>query len=209
MQVVENFGTTAADLGRELKVAAETTFFDSVEVDGTTVICKKNGTAVFSILYYQNTVYYNWPDGTNNVCKRAVISTDFVYKIAYSDNAVYLTTAQSAGSCVIIAKDTAGDLVFITNISQNMVAPFVSGANNIVVYRENGDTFSRMYYLNDDATNKKSFFVPLLVDDDLFVDDVYVGLIRPFPENTENIEFTIGSIGYVGFGGTSLIVKTT
>ena len=210
MQVI-TVGSTAQDLCTKLASVAVPGFFDSVEMaDGstTTVECKKNGVVVFEIEIY-GTVNCTFPNGSSYTFYRYQSYSDYINAIVVMDKAIVLRNAYGNGAFVMIAKDTNGDLVFSTHTDGSRVDPFASGAiaQAVLIVKENGGTATRSYYTNNDDTNKKAYFVPLFVNDDVFVDGVYVGLVRPYPNEPGYMPFTIGSTEYVGFGGTSLIVK--
>jgi hypothetical protein len=212
MQVIA-VGSTAQDLCTKLASVAVPGFFDSVEMaegSTTTVECKKNDVVVFEI-FISGTASCTFPDGNSCRFYRQQTYSDYINAIVVMDKAIVLRNAYGNGAFVMIAKDTNGDLAFSAHTDGSIVNPYASGAiaQSVVIFKENGDTVTRFYYTNNDDTNKKAYFVPLFVNDDVFVDGVYVGLVRPYPNEPGYITFTIGSTGYVGFGGTFLITEST
>lgn len=209
MQVI-TVGSTAQDLCTKLASVAEHGFFDSVEMaDGssTVVECKKNGTALFKI-EINAVVTCTFPNGASYPFPRSTINPDYIDLIVTTSKAIYIKNYLGNGTCVVIAKDADGDLAVITCIYNNQILGLNGDTKSvpISIFKENGSVIVRMYSLNNDNSTKKSFFIPLIVEDDLFVDGVYIALIRPYPNEPGYISFTIGSTEYVGFGGTSLIV---
>jgi len=210
MQVI-TVGSTAQDLCTKLASVAVPGFFDSVEMaDGstTTVVCKKNDVVVFEIEIY-GIVNCTFPNGSSYAFYRYQSYSDYINAIVVMDKAIVLRDVYGNGAFVMIAKDTNGDLAFSTHTDGDAIYPLISAASaqSVVIFKENGGTATRSYYTNNDDTNKKAYFVPLFVNDDVFIDGVYVGLVRPYPNEPGYMPFTIGSTEYVGFGGTSLIVK--
>lgn len=210
MQVIA-VGSTAQDLCTKLASVAVPGFFDSVEMaDGstTTVECKKNDVVVFKI-EINGIVTCTFPNGSSYYFYRIQSYSDYINAIVVIDKAIYLRNFNGNGAFVMIAKDTNGDLALFTNTNGSYIYPFSSSATSqpVVIFKENGGTAIRSYYTNNDDTNKKAYFVPLFVNGDVFVDGVYVGLVRPYPNEPGYMSFTIGSTEYVGFGGTTFIVK--
>ena len=202
-------GSTAQDLCDKLAAAAVPGFFDAVEMatgSSTVVECKKNGTALFKI-EVNSVVTCTFPNNASYPFPRSTITTDYVELIVITDKAIYMKNYLGNGACVVIAKDTDGSIVAMTCIYNNAILGLNGDTKSvpISIFEENGGVIVRMYSLNNDDLTKKSFFIPLLVEDDLFIDGVYIALIRPYPYDQGYVPFTIGTSEYVGFGGTSLI----
>lgn len=210
MQVI-TVGNTAQDLCTKLASVAVPGFFDSVEMASgstTMVECKKNDVVVFKISFV-GTVDCIFPNGAGYTMYRYQSYSDYINALVVTDKVLYLRNVYGTGAHVMIAKDTDGDLAFVTSLSGSTIYPFSSGTVNqsVSIFKEDGSVMTRSYFTNNDDTNKKAYFVPLFVNDDVFVDGVYVGLVRPYPNEPGYMPFTIGSTEYVGFGGTSLIAE--
>lgn len=212
MQVIP-VSNTAQDLCDKLASVAETNFFDTVEMmegSSTTVECKKNGTTIFKI-EINGVVTCTFPNGASYPFPRSTSSHDYIDLIVATNKAIYMKNYLGNGAFVVIAKDKDGDLAAVTCVYNGNIVG-INGdpkTSPISIFKENGSVIVRNYALNNDNSTKKSFFIPLLVEDDLFIDGVYIALIRPYPYEPGYIPFTIGSTGYVGFGGTSLITEST
>ena len=208
MQVIP-VSNTAQDLCDQLASVAETNFFDTVEMmegSTTTVECKKNGTTIFKIAN-GNVVTCTFPNGESHQFAKAESGLDYIDLIVITNKAIYMKNHLGNGTFVVIAKDADGDLAITTCVYNNAIVG-INGdpkTSPISIFKENGSVIVRNYALNNDNSNKKSFFIPLLVEDDLFIDGVYIALIRPYPYDQGYVPFTIGTSEYVGFGGTSLI----
>lgn len=212
MQVIP-VSNSAQDLCDKLASVAETNFFDTVEMMGgrsTTVECKKNGTTIFKI-EISGTVICTFPNGVSYSFPRSTSNFDYIDLIVVTNKAIYMKNYLGNGAFIVIAKDADGDLAVITSINNNTIRGLNGdiGTVPISIFKENGSVIVRNYALNNDNSTKKSFFIPLLVEDDLFIDGVYISLIRPYPYESGYIPFIIGGTGYVGFGGTSLITEST
>ena len=210
MQVI-TVGNTAQDLCDKLASAAETTFFDSVEMasgSSSIVECKKNGVTVMKI-ELNGTVNVAFPDGVYNQFTRSQSYVDYIDLIVVTSKAIYFRNYYGNGASVIISKDINGDLTFVTCVYNNVIVSINGTAKTspISVYKENANVITRNYAFNNDNTTKKSYFIPTFVNDAEFVDGVYVSLVRPYPDEPGYMPFTIGSAQYVGFDGTSFIVK--
>lgn len=210
MQVI-TVGSTAQDLCTKLASVAVQGFFDSVELatgSSTVVECKKNGTLIFKI-EVNSVVTCTFPNGASYPLPRSTSSNDYIDLLVITNKAIYMKNYLGNGAFVVIAKDTDGDLAVITCVYNGNIVN-INGdpkTSPISIFKESGSAIVRNYALNNDDSTKKSFFIPLLVEDDLFVDGVYIALIRPYPYEPGYIPFTIGRTEYVGFGGTSLIAE--
>lgn len=210
MQVI-SVGSTAQDLCTKLASVAVPGFFDSVEMaSGSTAMveCKKNGVVVFKV-YYDGYVNYIFQNGTTYPAQRLQSYSDYINTLVVMDKAIVLRNVYGYSAFVMITKDTNGALAFLTHIVGGYIYSLASDAisQSVVIFKENGGTATRSYFTNNDDTNKKAYFVPLFVNDDVFVDGVYVGLVRPYPNEPGYMQLTIGNTQYVGFGGTTFIVK--
>lgn len=210
MQVIA-VGSTAQDLCTKLASVAEQGFFDSVEMatgSSITVECKKNGTALFKI-EINGVVTCIFPNGARYPFPRSTSSNDYIDLIVATNKAIYMKNYLGNGAFVVIAKDKDGDLAVVTCVYNGNIVGIDGDPKTspISIFKESGSVIVRNYALNNDNSTKKSFFIPLLVEDDSFVDGVYIALIRPYPYEPGYMPFTIGSTEYVGFGGTSLIAE--
>ncbi len=208
MQVI-SVSNSVQELCEKLTTVAVLNFFDSIEVSSETMSCIKDGNTVFRYVKSGGIVYCkffnNEPECT---LYRSVTQNDCVSLIVATEKSIYLRNWLGNGTGILIAKDTEGNLIFVSKktAGQSQLSPFTAGDNSVIIFREGGNT-ERIYYMNDDEALKKSYFVPLLVDGGVFADDVYLGLVRPYPSDTAYIDFTLNNTEYVGFSGTSLIVK--
>jgi hypothetical protein len=210
MQVI-TVGSTAQDLCTKLASVAVPGFFDSVEMaDGSSTVaeCKKNGTALFKI-EINAVVTCTFPNGASYPFPRSEINSDYIDLIVATSKAIYIKNHLGNGTCVVISKDTDGSIAIMTCIYSGAILGLNGDTKSvpISIFKEDGSVIVRMYSLNNDNLTKKSFFIPLIVEDDLFIDGVYIALIRPYPFEPGYMPFTIGSTEYVGFGGTSLIAE--
>lgn len=202
---------TAQALRDELASYAVPDFFDAVEMatgSSTVVECKKNGTALVKI-EINGVTTCTFPNGASYPFPRSTSSSDYIDLLVITSKAIYMKNYLGNGAFVVIAKDADGDLAVVTCVYNGSLAN-LSGdpkTSPISIFEENGSVIVRNYALNNDDSAKKSYFIPLLVEGDLFVDGVYIALIRPYPYEPGYMPFTIGSTEYVGFGGTSIIVK--
>ena len=204
-------GSTAQDLCDKLAAAAVPGFFDAVEMatgSTTTVDCKKNGTTVLTI-EVNGVVTCTFPNSVSYPFPRSTSRHDYIDLLVITNKAIYMKNYFGNGAFVVIAKDTDGDLAITTCVYNGNIVN-INGdpkTSPISIFKENGSVIVRNYALNNDESTKKSFFIPLLVEDDLFIDGVYIALIRPYPYEPGYVPFTIGTSEYVGFGGTSLIAE--
>ena len=211
MQVIP-VSNTAQDLCDKLASVAETNFFDTVEMmegSSTTVECKKNGTALLKI-EINTVVTCTFPNGASYPFPRSTTySNDHIDLIVATNKAIYMKNYLGNGAFVVIAKDADGDLAVITVVYNGSIIGIDGDPKTspIRIFKESGSDIVRNYALNNDNSTKKSFFIPLLVEDDLFIDGVYIALIRPYPYEPGYMPFTIGNSEYVGFCGTSLIAE--
>lgn len=216
MQVI-TVGSTAQDLCTKLASVAVPGFFDSVEMaEGSTkeVECKIGGNLAmsFNIIGTYDRLNVTLYDSSGN-------TTSFQYAVNYSMIGTIIVTSKSitlieASSNIplIIAKDTDGNVTAIYCYSSgtaSITTPSSSAATNFVrAFGIRGArAFEMMYYSNNDASTKKMYCVPILAAGDTFIDGVYIGLVRPYPNEPGYMPFTIGSTEYVGFGGTTFVVK--
>lgn len=210
MQVI-TVGSTAQDLCTVLASVAVPGFFDSVEMEtgsSKVVECKKNGTTIIKI-EINGIVNCTFPNGASYSFPRSTSTHDYIDLLVITNKAIYMKNCLGNGAFVVIAKDTDGDLAVITCVYNGNIV-YIGGdpkTSPISIFKESGSVIVRNYALNNENSTKKSFFIPLLVEDDLFVDEVYIALIRPYPYEPGYMPFSIGSTEYVGFGGTSIIVK--
>lgn len=211
MQVI-TVGSTAQDLCDKLASAAETTFFDSVEMaSGSTTIveCKKNGVTVMGINVSGSTVSVAFTDGVYHPFTRSQTQPDYIDLIVVTNKAIYFRNYYGNGASVIISKDINGDLAFVTCVYSNVIVAINGTAKTspISIYKENANVITRNYAFNNDNTTRKSYFIPTFVNDAEFVDGVYMSIVRPYPDEPGYMQFTIGSAQYVGFDGTSFVVQ--
>ena len=207
MQVIA-VGNTTQDLCDKLASVAVPRYFDSVEMQSSDVVCKV-GTDVavrFGISngYFSITLYFS-----NHSTTQPALRTGYFDQIVVTTKAIVLLGSVSKEP-FIIAMDTSGGLAACCHADSDgfIRNPYTANGCEIRTYHILGDGEARRsYYTNNDTTNRTSYFVPLFMNGDTFVDGVYVGLVRPYPNEPGYMPFTIGSTEYVGFGGTSLIVK--
>lgn len=112
----------------------------------------------------------------------------------------------------IISRDTYGNAIAICHCDSDgfIRNPHNQSSIGLRTYSILGDSNGRRYYYaNDDTTNRKSYFIPILIDDDRFSDDVYVSVVRPYPDEQGWVSLTINSVGYIGVGGTTFIIEST
>lgn len=210
-------GSTAQDLCDKLAAAAMPGFFDSVEMEEgstTSVLCKIDGNVVLNILT-PGVIYLGFADGTNISFSRQGAVLDYISTIVVTNKAVILQS-DSLKTPFVITKDTSGNVVFLgymPSINPSVLNPYSSqgGATPNVEMRTvtatTGNIEYRSFYLNSDTANRRSYCVPALANDGLMLDDVYIGLVRPYPNEPGYMQLTIGNTQYVGFGGTTFIVK--
>lgn len=202
---------TAQALRDELASYAVPDFFDAVEMatgSTTTVDCKKNGTTVLTI-EVNGVVTCTFPNSASYPFPRSTSTHDYIELLVVTNKAIYMKNYLGNGAFVVIAKDKDGDLAVVTCIYNNAIIG-INGdpkTSPISIFKEDGSVIVRNYALNNDNSTKKSFFIPLLVEDDLFIDGVYIALIRPYPYEPGYMPFKIGASEYVGFCGTSLIAE--
>lgn len=216
MQVI-TVGSTAQELCTKLASVAMPDWFDSVEMEeGSTtgVLCKIDGNVVLNIMT-QGVITLGFADGTSIMFSRQGSVLDYISTIVVTNKAVILQS-NSLKTPFVIAKDTSGNVVFLgymPSVNPNVLNPYNSqggatpNAEMRTVTATTGNIEYRSFYLNSDTANRRSYCVPALANDGLMLDDVYIGLVRPYPNEPGYMPFTIGSTEYVGFGGTSIIVK--
>lgn len=210
MQVIQ-VSNTAQDLCDKLAAAAVPGFFDTVEMASgstTTVECKKNGTTIFKIAN-GSVVTCTFPNGESYPLTKAGSGLDYIGLLVTTSKAIYMTNYLGNSACVVIAKDTDGDLAVISTIYNNQIVA-INGTEKtspISIFKEDGSVIVRNYAFNNNNTTKKSYFIPTFVNDAKFVDGVYMALVRPYPNEPGYMPFTVGSAQYVGFDGTSFVVQ--
>ncbi len=207
-------GNTAADLLAALGTADPNhTFFDSFAfASGSTseVECIKNGNAVCKFAYESGKAWFITPDGGRAGFYTGSVSDDYIDCIVATNKAIYLKNHNGGGAAIVIAKDTNGGIVFIFTFVPGTGITAISSeeqAANILTTLENGDVYARYYYLNNDDITHKSYFIPFLVNGDVFADGVYIATVRPYPTVSGYMPMTKGGTEYVGFNGTTFVVK--
>ena len=218
IHVVEVDGTMQDFCDKLASVSSE--FFDSVAMrsgDETTFECKigQNSAMVFGL--NQDTgfrmhvpMYDSSGNSTTYVFGTAANAYPNIIVKTSKAIAIICTDTSKGAPILIIAKDGNGGVAACFAASSTaIINPYgAAGATQITVFGIRGAGAANMqYYFSNDDNTHDSYYIPLFISGGNFVDGVDIGLLRPYPTSPGFVHLINDSAEYVGFCGTTFIVK--
>ena len=217
MQIINISTSSASVFCENLRSVAVPSYFDSVEmVDGSTsdVECKIGDVVAMRFKSFGAILGLDMVSSsgsTEYTVNRSGSQADYYSQIIVTDSAIILRT-HSLGLPIVIGKDKNNQIIVCAEASGTTISNFSSAAGSVVILAFSilgGGSKSIQVYVQNDASMRSIYAVPVLTVDSSTIKDVYMSLIRPFPGEREAIQCTINGTGYVTVGYSSLLVKTT